>query len=415
MTSVDYNGLSVRSGSAAEKAFCAAFFFLPISKALLFLSLALAFALFAASGGLVDTARRWRTYPWVVPSLILAVLPILSLVVHDDRDAALSHFGLSYYWLFAFGAFLASSKYAVLPWLRAFLAGVFVAFCFSTGTATGLFALPWQPAALYNYILYSQFLAMSIVLMSVLYRHEPARNIRLVYLLGMAMFYAGLVTGDGRSGMLAVLLLLPFIFFNLFPRASTAKVLLVCVIAAIVLLMSPRVQTRIEAAVNDFRLMRSAVTDTSLGYRYEMWRTAAAVVRAHPLVGAGPEGFRKEWHSAPRSGQGVEFVEPHNAFLYYAASYGLPGLIALIWLYAALLWAGWKRRALLEGGVLFAFAVVCIAGSFTNTMFRGAVSHAWLMLFIGLQGALLRREHDADENAEERDAEERASIPRAAP
>ncbi|HYD61904.1 MAG TPA: O-antigen ligase family protein [Noviherbaspirillum sp.] len=390
MTSVDYKGLSVQSGSAAEKAFCAAFFFLPVSKALLFLSLALAFTLFVASGGLVDALRRWRTYPWVLPALILAALPILSLAVHDDRAAALSHLGLSYYWLFAFGVFLAAARYPVLPWLRAFLAGLFVVFCFATGTATGLFVSPWLPAALYNYILYSQLLAMGIVLMSVLYRHEPVQKIRLLYLLGMAVFYAGLLTGDGRSGMLAVLVLLPFIFFNLFPRASTVKVMLVCAAAAAVLLMSPRVQTRIEAAVNDFRLMQSAVTETSLGYRYEMWRTAAAVVRAHPLTGAGPEGFSKEWHSTPRTGEGVGFVEPHNAFLYYAASYGLPGVIALIWLYAALLWTGWKQRASLEGGVLFAFAVVCIVGSFTNTMFRGTISHAWLMLFIGLHGGLLR-------------------------
>lgn len=394
MTSVDYNGQSVQSGRAAQTAFCAAFFFLPISKALLFLSLAAAFALFMASGGFGDAVRRWRTLPWVAPALILAALPVLSLAVHDDRAAVLSHFGLSYYWLLAFGVFLAASRYPVLPWLRAFLAGVFAAFVFDVGARMELSALPWMPAALGNYILYSQLLAMAIVLMSVLYRHEASRNMRLLYLLGMAVFYAALLSGKGRSGMLAVLVLLPFVFFNLFPRASTAKVLMVCVAAAGVLLMSPRVQTRIEAAVNDFRLMQTEVTETSLGYRYEMWRTAAAVIREHPLAGAGPEGFNKKWHSTPRTGEGIGFVEPHNAFLYYASSYGLPGIMALVWLYAALLRTGWKRRVTLEGGVLFAFAVVCMVGSFTNTMFRGTVSHAWLMLFIGLQGGLLRGNAD---------------------
>lgn len=371
-------------------AFCATFFFLPISKAPLFLSLAGAFTLFAVSGGFVDAWRRWRTLPWVAPALILAALPLLSLVVHSDRAAALSHLGLSYYWVFAFGVFLAASMHVVLPWLRAFVAGVFVVFCYSLGTTAGWFVLPWTPAALGNYILYSQLLAMAIVLTSVLYRHESDWRIRLLYLLLMTVFYAGLLSGDGRSGMLAVLVLLPFVFFNIFPRASMGKLILVCVAAAAVLLMSPRVQTRIEAAVNDLRLLESEVTETSLGYRYEMWHTAAIVIREHPLLGAGPEGFNKVWHSTPKSGEGLGFVEPHNAFLYYASSYGLPGVAALVWLYAALLLTGWRQRASLEGSAVLAFAVVCIVGSFTNTMFRGTVSHAWLMLFIGLQGGLLR-------------------------
>jgi O-antigen ligase len=390
MTSVAYHGNSASIDSFAQIAFCAAFFFLPISKALLFVSLTAAFVLFFASGAGREALGRWHTLGWVAPALMLAAFPLLSLVVHDDRAAAVSHLGLSYYWVLAFGTFLASSTYSVLPWLRAFVAGMFVVFCYSTAATLGWVAAQWSPSAMGNYILTSQLLAMAIVLLSVLYRHERERWLRWCYLLLMGGFYAGLLTGDGRSGMLAVLVLMPFVFFNIFPHASMRRVVLVTAIAVGVLLMSPRVQTRIEAAVNDLTLLQSEVTATSLGYRYEMWRTAASIIHDHPWLGAGPEGFNKVWHSIPKTGQGVEFVEPHNAFLYYASSYGLPGLAALVWLYVALLLSGWRRRATLEGGVLFAFAVVCIVGSFTNTMFRGTVSHTWLMLFIGLEGGLLR-------------------------
>jgi len=390
MTSVENNGQSVPSSSAAQKAFCAAFFFLTISKSLLFLSLTAAFALFFASGGAAQAMRRWRSFPWAAPALILAALPLLSFAVHSDKAAALSHLGLSYYWLLAFGVFLVSGTYPVLPWLRAFVAGVFCVFCYAVALAAGWAGLPWAPSALGNYILYSQLLAMAIVLLSVLFRHETRRSLRGLYLVLMAAFYAGLLSGDGRSGMLAVLVLLPFVFFNIFPRASMVKVVVVSIVAVAVLLMSPRVQYRIGEAVNDFRLFQNEVTETSLGYRYQMWRTAASIIHEHPLLGAGPEGFNTVWHSTPKTGEGLGFVEPHNAFLYYASSYGLPGLAALVWLYAALFLTGWRNRATLEGGVVFAFAVVCIVGSFTNTMFRGAVSHTWLMLFIGLQGGLLR-------------------------
>ncbi|OWW18986.1 O-antigen ligase family protein [Noviherbaspirillum denitrificans] len=392
MISVDYQGKSASSISAAQKAFCAAFFFLPISKALLFLSLAVAFVLFFVSGEAKEALRRTRLMAWMPPALILAGLPLLSLVVHGDRAAAVEHLGLSYYWLLALGTFLAACTHEVLPWLRAFVAGMLCVFLYSAATTFGGVVLHWAPSALGNYILYSQMLAMAIVLLSILYRHEQVRSRRWLYLLLMAGFYAGLLTGDGRSGMLAVLVLMPFVFFNVFPRASIGRVALVSVLAVGVLLMSPRVQTRIQAAVNDLRLLQNEVTETSLGYRYEMWRTATTIISEHPLLGAGPEGFNKVWHSTPKEGEGLGFVEPHNAFLYYASSYGLPGLAALVWLYTALLLTGWRYRITPEGGVVFAFAAVVIVGSFTNTMFRGAVSHAWMMLFIGLQGGLLRRE-----------------------
>ncbi|HEY0847772.1 MAG TPA: O-antigen ligase family protein [Noviherbaspirillum sp.] len=389
MTSVDHTMPSSKLENAAHKAFCAAFFFLPISKPALFLSLAAAFALFIASGGLSRAVEHWRKLPWTTPALILAALPVLSLGVHPDLARGLSNLDLAYYWALAFVMFLAARRLPILPWLKAFLCGVFVLFCYGQATALGWRGLADEPAAMGNYILYSQMLAISVPLLAVLYAHEPGRRLRLAYLAGIGLFLIGLATGNGRSGLLAVLVLFPFIFGKLFPKASTGKIVLVCVIAIAAVLMSPRVQTRIDAAINDFRLMQEQKTETSLGYRLDMWTTALDMVRDKPLLGAGAYGFRDKWMSTPRTGEGLGFVEPHNAFLFFASSYGLVGLAALIWLYAALLRAGWKQRATLPGGIAFAFAVVVIVGSLTNSMFLGAVSHAWMMLFIGLQGALL--------------------------
>jgi O-antigen ligase len=396
MTSVYYEKKLAPRGAmarATEIAFCAMFLFLPLSKPLLYISSATAFALFFAGGGLQQARRHWRTQPWMAPALALASLPLLSLLVHGDALRGLSHLHLAYYWLFAFVACAAAaSGMPVLPWLKAFLCGMFVAFCYSQASAAGWIAFSNEPSSMANYILYSQLLAMAIVLLPVLYRHERERRMKWLYLAAMALFFLGLVSGRGRSGMLAVLALLPFMFGNIFGHAHRRKILLASAATVLALLMSPQVQTRIEAAVSDFRLMRQEVTDTSLGYRLQMWEKAGEVIRAHPLIGSTPNGFREAWHSTPRSGEALAFVEPHNAFLFYASSYGLIGLAVLIWLYAALLWTGWRNRGSLVGGAGFAFAVVVVLGSLTNTMFLGAVSHSWLMLFIGLQGGLMRDE-----------------------
>ena len=51
MTSDGYQGQAVKLLNATQKAYAVAFFFLPLSKALLFISLAIGFILFVAGGG----------------------------------------------------------------------------------------------------------------------------------------------------------------------------------------------------------------------------------------------------------------------------------------------------------------------------------------------------------------------------
>lgn len=372
---------------AAEHAFGATFFFLPLSKPLLFISLAVALLLFLASGGFFRALRHWRPLPWVAPAVVLAFLPLLSLLIHDFPSSQSLNLKLSYYWLFAFIVFLAAGQMRIMGWIQALLWGIGLLFTHAQLVLLGWWNGAPAPSASANYILYSQFLAVGIVLLSILYRHESGARRKTGYLLAMMLLFYGVATCAGRTGMLIVVVLLPFIFNNVLGRQSIVKVALGCGLALAVLLTSPMVQKRIDAAVDDIRLFKSDVTQTSIGFRLEMWETALGVFQAHPLTGAGTGGFTAAWRAAYRND--VAFVEPHNAFLFYAASYGALGLGALLWLYAAMLWTGWKERHSLAGGVVFAFSVICIVSSITNTLFMGAVSLAWVMLFIGLQGGLL--------------------------
>ncbi|MFC7514729.1 O-antigen ligase family protein [Herbaspirillum sp. GCM10030257] len=376
----------VKSGVAAQHALTAAFFFLPLFKPVMFLSLLAAIVLFLASDRFSEAWRQATLQSWLLPALILSILPGLSLLLHDDPTQ--TELNLSYYWLAAFLVYLASSRMRIVPWLWAFVAGIFIVFCYVQIRFPGQVELATGLAALGNYILYSQLLAIAVVLLSILYKHETRRILRLICVAGMAVFFFGLVSGDGRSGLLSLLLLFPLVAGNMVSKKNRRLVLVVCLAGLLATAMAPRVQKRINAGINDLKLMQQDRKDTSLGYRLDMWQTAADVVRAHPVFGAGQAGFEKAWHARHPKGQAQSFIEPHNAFLFFASAFGLIGLAALVWLYAAMLWTGWCHRHTMEGGVVFAFAVVCIVGSVTNTMFMGAVSHTWVMLFIGLQGSL---------------------------
>lgn len=373
----------------SEKFFWAAFFFLPLSKPLMFVALFVACALFAGGGGLARARQSWRTLPWTIPAAILAILPALSLLIHSAPQSNLEHLNLAYFWLIALIVFCASSQMPVLPWVRSFLLGVGVLFVYAQLERHGWLRLRSAPAGYGNYILYSQFLALALALLAILYRQTARRDARLGCLVAMTLLFLELATSQSRTGMLAILLLLPFIFHKIFGAKNYGKVLAACLVAGALLAASPVVQQRARTALSDLQKLEQNVSETSLGYRVAMWRTGLDVLRAHPLLGGGFAAFQAEWNKVPRAADARAFVEPHNAFVFFAAAYGLVGLAALVWLYAALLWTGWRARASHAGGITLAFAVICVTGSFTNTMFTGAASRALIMLFIGLQGALL--------------------------
>lgn len=385
-------------------AFTAAYFFLPISKPLLYLSLSIAFLLFVVSGEFLRAVRNYRNLPWISPAIILALLPIASFLVHANAGTQSSYLQLSYYWIFAFITYLAASRIRIVPWVHAFLVGVLMLFIHTQFAGNGLWTFPHAPSGAANYILYSQFLAMSIVLLSVLYRHTNQRVKKGIYLFGMCLFFFGLALGHGRTGLLTVVILLPYILQNIFRQRNSITILAVGATICLVLSLSPVVQSRLKDAAQDVVLFQQNMRQTSLGYRFEMWETAWNVFRTHPFVGAGPSGFRKAWADKAEEDVAKAFREPHNAFLFYASSFGMTGLIALVWLYMAMLWTGWRARHSLEGGVVFAFAVVCVLSSVTNTVFLGAVSLAWMMLFVGIQGGIAnavpeigsRKEHNND-------------------
>jgi putative inorganic carbon (hco3(-)) transporter len=89
-------------------------------------------------------------------------------------------------------------------------------------------------------------------------------------------------------------------------------------------------------------------------HRIVTWRTGLNIVRAHPLLGLGPEGVKlhfKEYVPAdvvklPAGWYG----HLHNIYLHYAAERGIPTMLALMWMLGRILLDFWRRvRALPPG------------------------------------------------------------------
>ncbi len=387
------------STRATSAAFAAAFFCLPLSKPATFAALGVAMVLLAL-GWLRErgTVER-RLPPWAGAIAVLALLPLASIAIHPDGTANLRYLSLGYLWLLPFAVFAGARRADVATWLAAFLGGTALAWIHLRLESIGVTLLPARPAALGNYILTSQFLALGIVAAAMLHRHDPRPLARAAYWAIAAAMTWGIATGSGRTGAVVVLALMPLIASALLPRRSLRIVAAGCVLGVAAVLASPTVQLRLERIAIDLTHWRTAPeqelgalpdgNQNSIGLRLEMWRTAGRVFAEHPLAGAGPQAFQRAWWQRfPEPG--ARFAEPHSAYMFYAAAYGLPGVLALVAFVVALLRTGWRHRARLAGGVTLGFGLMVAIAGLTNTLILGTTSAQMLMLFAGLAGALWR-------------------------
>lgn len=79
--------------------------------------------------------------------------------------------------------------------------------------------------------------------------------------------------------------------------------------------------------------------DYASSVRLTMWKAGLEIFRDYPLTGTGPYALRKvfaRYHGRPADGK-IDFPDVHNLYLQRAADTGLPGLLALLLLFGAIL------------------------------------------------------------------------------
>lgn len=141
----------------------------------------------------------------------------------------------------------------------------------------------------------------------------------------------------------------------------------------------------------------------SNSFRLVTWRTGLEMIKAHPLLGIGPEGPKyhfEEWipEDTPRPLPIGWYGHLHNIYLQYSAERGIPTMLILMWLLARMLYDFWRglaklppgpgeERALLHGGIAVILATLAegffeynLGDSEVLTMFLVVVACAYQAL-----------------------------------
>ncbi len=136
-------------------------------------------------------------------------------------------------------------------------------------------------------------------------------------------------------------------------------------------------QEKIKEAQNDIIAYRSNNSETSLGYRFELWQASIQMFRDNPVLGVGTGGWEKELKKmidqkkAPAFLQ--QFNQTHNIYLDALSTRGLIGLLSLLLLTCCPLLYIRKRRGpesdLFRNALIFITIAFYVSG-LTDTLVR---------------------------------------------
>ncbi len=150
--------------------------------------------------------------------------------------------------------------------------------------------------------------------------------------------------------------------------------------------------------------------EISSSSRLEMWSSAAAIIRDHPLTGAGVNMYRagpvRERYPVPSYANGI-LPHAHNEWLQSATDLGLPGLLVFIGFQAAALWMLWRvwrtgsprdrAVALAVGAGLAAHAIYGLGDAIT-LWDRLAFVYWWMIGLAAAQYVLVRESRLSSES-----------------
>jgi hypothetical protein len=74
-----------------------------------------------------------------------------------------------------------------------------------------------------------------------------------------------------------------------------------------------------------------------------IWSTAWQALLERPLQGLGSSGFAGYFQEAQATSSNEPISHAHNLWLHFAASYGIPGILAILWLTGGLTWLSWQH------------------------------------------------------------------------
>lgn len=370
------------------------FLFIPVAKSPSIIAGVSALAIWFLSGKFIKDRRKWLGQKWILPVLAFLILPWAGLLWTEDPRVGIKFAKSSYLWFFPLMIASIDSNGTTKKesLLKAFLIGLSFTALLSIMQFLGV--LPKKnglPIGLLSGLAHgtlSLFLVFGILIMSFYFKNVTTKRAKLLTLMLLVFYCIDLSVVQGRTGLLAFILLSPIIMYNLLDTRHILFIVLASISILVFFAASPTVRKRMDLIKTDIEQYSKGNPDTSIGARFYMWKFSKEIIIEHPIIGAGTGGFKILWKTNKPDKISHYFNTPHNTFLSVASSFGLIGLVPLIWLFITLFRFGLYNQNNIMGFSVLIFSLVFFVGSFTNTLVAGFTNTAWVASFLAFHGSV---------------------------
>ena len=339
---------------------------------------------------------RWPV--GTVAALVVAVLvgvPVALWLGYAPWPMLAKHLPLVFF--FAFFALLQTPTRRAMV-VAGFIAGALLAL--ATSLASAVHGTPWMNGSPGDFNTFRRHaehnifvgLGAFLLVIALLERPQLARGWRWA---GWVAFWVAcfdiLYLVQGRTGQIVLIPLWLWIVFSLIRRRQ--PLLAAISVAVVVASIFPGLgghksatQSGIEMAGQDIATYQEGRATTSVAYRLDFVKTTWAMIRERPLLGYGTGGFIPGYRDFVKAHDPEQAAtdNPHSDYLFYWAEAGLPGLLAVVGLYAGALFLAWRTGGL-RGVALAALAVSwAVAGLAYSMLLDQPTRYAFLALLAAL-------------------------------
>jgi putative inorganic carbon (HCO3(-)) transporter len=349
---------------------------------------------------LIETWRarsrvRWRNAAtW--PALLFLAAGVVSVVVAPDRRAALGLYRAYLIEPIAFGLVIVnivdSAKRAAILLLALGAGGAVAGLANAAVVLAALHnreydVLNTPPVVIYNTAnAVALYLVPLVAVAGAVALHWPDRRVRLIAAGGLAVGVAAVLLSFSRGGYLALGVVAIGLALS---HRRRWQLLAGAAVVMVGLLLVPAIGRRVwgEIDLNNPR-------NTLVG-RFHLWSAALAMLRDHPILGAGLSGFATRLAPYWNATHTDRFTYPHNIVLNFWSETGIAGVLAFAWILGAgfaSAWAGWRKSAAgwraIHLGVLLALVAVVVHGLVDVPYWKNDLSFEfWVLLALTLAPA----------------------------
>lgn len=234
---------------------------------------------------------------------------------------------------------------------------------------------------------FGYYLTLSAICSSGLFLISSKKYQQLIYLSQFFIIFSALIFNNTFGAYLGVLggLVITIIIFSLCLGQFKVKFIIPFIVAILLSVVLNLTTSIVESNLNVLQkdtaeIIKNTEKSGKAGSgRWELWVGAVQFIREEPLLGYGPENLAHNYAQI-----GINMLKPHNEYLQFAASSGLPSLLFYLIAMVSLYLKGIKNRKKLDLLVVLSF---CVLSGYLISAFVGNTKFyvtPYFMIFLAL-------------------------------